>query len=92
MKKVNSGGGGQADLPDKVAGANGREEKVKKFSEEYSTLYNSSGSKIEMNEQKEKMDPLNLVILPVQLRNDQLKIVNDINTSSTEPVDTITFE
>ena len=38
MKKLNSGVGGQADLPDNVSGANGSEEIVEKFSEVYSTL------------------------------------------------------
>ena len=55
MKKVNSGGGGQADLPDNVDGANGSEEIVEKFSEVYSTLYNSAESKKGMSELKERI-------------------------------------
>ena len=49
MKAVRSGSGGQAELPDTVAGANGPAEIVDKFREVYNALYNSAGTKEEMD-------------------------------------------
>ena len=42
MKQIRKGGGGPAELPDTVAGANGEEEIVEKFRMIYSGLYNSA--------------------------------------------------
>ena len=44
MKKIRSGGSGQAELPEKVAGAEGEAAIVEKFREVYSGLYNSAGT------------------------------------------------
>ena len=47
-KKVRSGGSGAVTtLPDNVAGVSGEENIVVKFSEVYSTLYNSAGTRQE---------------------------------------------
>ena len=43
MKKVRCEGGGQAELPDKVAGAEGESAIVEKFRDVYSSLYTSAG-------------------------------------------------
>ena len=48
MKVIKKGGGGPADLPDTVDGANGEEEIVAKFRSIYSALYNSAGTEDEM--------------------------------------------
>ena len=44
MKKIRSGEGGVAELPDNVAGAEGEEAIVEKFREVYSALYNSAST------------------------------------------------
>ena len=49
MKVIKKGGGGPAELPDTVGGANGPEEIVEKFRDIYSTLYNSASTNEEMN-------------------------------------------
>ena len=48
MKQIRKGGGGPAELPDTVAGANGKEEIVEKFRMIYSGLYNSASTEAEM--------------------------------------------
>ena len=50
MKSARGGKGGQSELPETVAGANGQEEIVEKFREVYSTLYNSAESEAEMTD------------------------------------------
>ena len=55
MKKVRSGGGGEADLPDNVAGAEGEAAIVQKFREVYSALYNSASSAEEVQQIKERL-------------------------------------
>ena len=58
MKKIRKGGGGPAELPDTVAGANGEQEIVEKFRLVYSGLYNSCSTKPEMATLQEKVDSL----------------------------------
>ena len=48
MKVVKKGGGGPAELPDTVGGANGEAEIVDKFKTIYSALYNSAATEAEM--------------------------------------------
>ena len=58
MKKVRLEDGGQAELPDKVAGAEGETAIVEKFREVYSSLYNSAGSTHEVQLIKDKLGQL----------------------------------
>ena len=58
MKSARGGKGGQADLPETVAGANGQEEIVNKFREVYSTLYNSAESEAEWAELLARMSTM----------------------------------
>ena len=58
MKKVRCEGGGQAELPDKVAGAEGESAIVEKFRDVYSSLYTSAGSETEVGLVKEKVRDL----------------------------------
>ena len=58
MKAVRGGGGGHAELPDTVAGADSPEEIVEKFREVYSTLYNSAGTQEQMEVLKTKVADL----------------------------------
>ena len=58
MKAVRGGARSQAELPDTVAGANGPDEIVDKFREVYSTLYNSSGTKDEMDQLQNRVAEL----------------------------------
>ena len=45
MKIIKNGGGGPAEIPDTVGGANGEEEIVEKFKGIYSSLYNSASTR-----------------------------------------------
>ena len=58
MKKVRQGAGTCADLPDRVAGADGEEEIVAKFREVYGKLNQSWGSDGEMVHIKQKLATL----------------------------------
>ena len=58
MKLIRKGGGGPADLPDTVAGANGEHEIVDKFRLVYSGLYNSASTEDEMTILHDKVDKL----------------------------------
>ena len=58
MKMIRKGGGGPADLPDTVAGANGEHEIVDKFRLVYSGLYNSASTEDEMKILHDKVDKL----------------------------------
>ena len=49
MKLIRKGGGGPAELPDTVAGANGEQEIVEKFRLVYSGLYNSASTEEKMS-------------------------------------------
>ena len=65
MKVIKKGGGGPADLPDTVDGANGQDEIVEKFRAIYSALYNSAGIEDEVEVLVRKMERL---ISPDSLR------------------------
>ena len=58
MKLIRKGGGGPAELPDTVAGANGEQEIVDKFRFVYSGLYNSASTEDEMKALHDKVDKL----------------------------------
>ena len=58
MKVIKKGGGGPAELPDTVGGANGEEEIVEKFKGIYSSLYNSASTEEEVSILSEKIKPL----------------------------------
>ena len=58
MKLVKKGGGGPAELPDVVGGANGEDQIVEKFRTIYSGLYNSAGTAEEMAALHEKVKML----------------------------------
>ena len=58
MKLIKKGGGGPAELPDTVEGANGESEIVEKFKMVYSALYNSASTADEMKVLQEKINKL----------------------------------
>ena len=58
MKKVRSEGGGAAELPNNVAGAEGEAAIVEKFREVYTALYNSASTAVEVQVIKDKLGQL----------------------------------
>ena len=72
MKVIRGGdSSNNVELPDTVAGANGQEEIVDKFREVYSALYNSSGTKREMDDLRAKVANL--------IRSDSLAEVKKVS-------------